>query len=470
MNRFFRLTLRRPICLRQRVFTFLERSECRYRWFKRTILLFTALVVAVILGAVPRGRYVVASLASGVREVALHSVGLPTPRSEVDDRWQRFRLQGIADSKRAHLRMFADIDPAYRRLLIYAGLDPDHAVMRWGNYDRTMLLPSEVFEADDTGRSYRLRPGAKSVWIRNMSLRPGVLMFFLVPDRPELPKAMEGTTGLLVEGSQQTTNSWGLRGPDPDPDAPLRGIVLGDSFMQGLFIGDDQTPPECLRRVLEKDLQTKVSILNTGLLGYSPEQYHATLMAYVDRFRPHFVVVSVFANDFGDPHEAVRGRVDWDESLYWLNRISEFCRIRHLAQLFVMAPLESQIFGRRSSGCYPGTLSNRLEINGSQYLDPMEAFVDESLERFKRAEREGRRPPANPLFNGHISDHHFSALGSELWAACVGRRLLNLLEKEGMVSRREDPGAPTTRTEGRGGKNGDVAPFAGKTGTRHVSR
>ena len=35
--------------------------------------------------------------------------------------------------------------------------------------------------------------------------------------------------------------------------APLRGIVLGDSFMQGMFIGDDETPPECLGRDLQAD-------------------------------------------------------------------------------------------------------------------------------------------------------------------------------------------------------------------------
>src|SRR5262249_9306444 len=148
MKRFFRLTLRRPLSWRQRVFAFLERSDRRRRWFKRTILLFTILVIAAILGAVPRGRYVVAALASEARVVALHSLGLPTPRSELDERWRRFRLQGIADSKRAHRRMFAEIDPAYRRLVSYAGLEPDHALVRWGDYDRALLLPPAVLQAD----------------------------------------------------------------------------------------------------------------------------------------------------------------------------------------------------------------------------------------------------------------------------------------------------------------------------------
>ncbi len=161
-----------------------------------------------------------------------------------------------------------------------------------------------MFEADDTGRSYRLRPRTKSIWLRELALKAGVLMFFLVPDGPDLAEAIRGTSAIVVSESKQTTNSWGLRGPEPELDAPLRGIVLGDSFMQGMFIGDNETPPECLRRDLEKQLKTKVSILNTGHLGYSPEQYYYTLLAFADRFRPHFVVVSVCLNDFGN---AVRG-------------------------------------------------------------------------------------------------------------------------------------------------------------------
>ena len=49
--------------------------------------------------------------------------------------------------------------------------------------DHTLLLPSTIFEADDTGRSYRLRPNTRSIWLRNLTLKSGVLMFFLVPDR-----------------------------------------------------------------------------------------------------------------------------------------------------------------------------------------------------------------------------------------------------------------------------------------------
>jgi len=50
------------------------------------------------------------------------------------------------------------------------------------------------------------------------------------------------------------------------------------------------------------------------------------------------------------------------------------------------------------------------------------------------ADRRGRRPYGCPLFNGEISDGHFSALGAEVWAGAVGRRLLLLLEQNGKIT------------------------------------
>src|SRR5262249_14970507 len=159
--------------------------------------------------------------------------------------------------------------------------------------------------------------------------------------------------------------------------APLRGIVLGDSYMQGMFIGDEDTPPECLRRYLEDHFHTKVSILNTGHLGYSPEQYYYSLLAFADRFRPHFVVVSVFTNDFGDGSEvATKGRGDWQEGKYWLDQIGQFCRSRQWPHLIVPIPFEAHLFGVRKAGFYPGILSNILETSSVMFVDPMDDFIN----------------------------------------------------------------------------------------------
>ena len=123
--------------------------------------------------------------------------------------------------------------------------------------------------------------------------------FFLVPDTPDLAQLIEGTGASIQSHSVQTTNSWGLRGPEPDLTAPLRGLVLGDSNAQGMLLGDDETPVAYLARELEHRLDTRVALLNTGLIGYSPEQHYFTLLEYGDCFRPHFVLLTLCMNDFG---------------------------------------------------------------------------------------------------------------------------------------------------------------------------
>ena len=211
-----------------------------------------------------------------------------------------------------------------------------------------------------------------------------------MPDGPGLAEAIRGTTARPLATSRQTTNSWGLRGPEPDREAPLRGLILGDSYMQGMFIGDDETPPECLRRYLHDRLKRRVSILNTGVMGYSPEQYYYSLIAFADRFQPQFVVVSVFANDFGDAFTLLaRGKADWPEARYWLNKISDYCKARHWPYLVVPAPFRPCLFGRRKSDYYPGPLTNILDLDSSRYQDPIDDFIDAHLKWVVEGKRKG---------------------------------------------------------------------------------
>jgi len=420
---------RRPVKVHQRVFGFVERSWRLQRRFKLAILIMTAIVVVGIVAGSPRGRNLTAGAMDAAKDSARWVVGLPTPREEIDAAVRRNRLLSVDDAARRYRENFPSMPEPIQRLFRYAGSDPDHGLLRWGNYDQILLLPSTVFEADDSGRSYRLRPNFRSIWVRNVSPKKTPLTLLIVPDRPELAEVLRGSGGVIVTTSVQTTNSWGLRGPEPDLSAPLRGIVLGDSYMQGMFIDDEHTPPECLRRRLEDRFGTRVSVLNTGHLGYSPEQYYYTFLEYVDRFKPQFVVVSLFANDFGGIDEAVRGEGDWDEGRYWLGEIAQFCRTRQLIPLFVPAPIEHQMNSPRRAGFYPGLISNILDVGSESYLDPIEAFVDRNMAMILEADREGHRPSTSPLYNGPIGDGHFSPAGAEVWAEAVARRLGLLLEK-----------------------------------------
>jgi lysophospholipase L1-like esterase len=412
----------------QRFFTFFERRRRQDRWFKRAIVCATVFAVVTPLAALATGRYLVAEAVSRARSAGRRVLQIATPRSEIDQDWQRFRLRGIGDSRARLKEIYESSPPEYQGLMRYAGLDPAHGLLCAGNYDQTLLLPSTVFEPDATGRSYRLRPCVDSIWLREVTFQPGVLAFFLVPDRPELRDAIYGTSAIPVEQSRQSTNSWGLRGPEPDLAAPLRGIVLGDSFMQGLFIGDNETPPECLKRDLETRLKRKTSIVNAGVLGYSPEQYYYSLLAFAERFRPQFVVVSVFANDFGEASAVEGGRGDWDEGKHWLDRIISLSQARGWVCLFVPVPSSDRILGRRKSGHYPGMISNLSNTGAVYFLNPAEAFVNAHLDRIIEGEERGAHPSGCLLYNEQFRDGHFSALGAKVWAEAVGRRLALLLE------------------------------------------
>jgi hypothetical protein len=410
------------------VFGFLDRGARRERIFKTTIAVATAGLIAIVLAALPSGRYVAGWLTTRGRWLAFSAVGLSPDRGEIDADWHRKRLFDIQQASGKLPGTFAEYTPEQQSLVRFAGLDPEHALVRWGNFDRTVLLPSTVFEADDSGRSYRFRANVRSIWVRNFPVKGQMKAYFQAPDRPGLPDLVQGTGAVIVEGSTQTTNSWGLRGPEPDVTTTYRGIVLGDSYMQGLFVADDQTPTECLKRELKYRLDSSVEVLNTGHLGYSPEQYYFTLVEYAKRFPPHFVMVSVFANDFGDYQEVLQGRGDWEEAKYWLGRIQGFCLSREIVYLIVPAPWVNQIENPRMAAFYPGGVANILESTAFEYLDPTDAFADAQLEAFNEARRQGTLLTGSPLFNGRIGDGHFSALGSEVWAKIVSIRLALMIE------------------------------------------
>ncbi len=249
----------------------------------------------------------------------------------------------------------------------------------------------------------------------------------------------------MIPGRSQSTNSWGCRGGEPDLDAPVRGIVLGDSFMQGYLVNDEDAPPEQLRKHLQDELKTEVGILNTGTLGYCPEHYYYTLKEFADRFRPRFVVLGLYANDFGEDADVLRGAGDWTEEKHWLDLIVQHCRARGIACLFAPVPCEGQLVGVRNQGHYPGQVSNLASVGGRWFCDPTDAFIDEDL-KF--------RPSWNPrgkllngrchLYNGDRGDGHLSPAGAALWGKVVAHRLALLIAAAPEESLDTAAGAETT--------------------------
>jgi hypothetical protein len=416
--------------LRQELLPELERSRRLERLFKRAILVLTVVGVVGLVAGSTAGRFAVARTALRARSGVYRLLGYPQDREEIEAEHRLMRAQGIAEKTEVYRGYFEhEAKPEWRRVLEASGMAPGDAYVRWANVDGTVMLSSKVFEVDDSGRAYRFRPNTKSLWTSSQVLTRGLAGFFLLPDTPEVRSALVRAKVEILPESFQSTNSWGCRGPEPDPGAKARVLVVGDSFMQGMLVADDQTPPACLARTLREAWGESVSVLNTGHIGYSPEQYYYTLCEYFERFRPHFIVVSVYPNDFGNSLDVVDGGGDyWDEGMYWINAIESFCTSRSVHCLLVPVPLEVQVTSLGQQGHYPGRLSDRSALGSYSYLNPVGAFTDEHLRLVREGRAIGKRPGTSPLFNGHLKDAHFSAKGSAIWAREVGRRIALLFD------------------------------------------
>jgi hypothetical protein len=389
--------------------------------FKRLIVIGTLAIVALMVGASSSARRAIQVWTEQARQYALRQfIGLEPTRVEIDTLRQATRAKTIEATHRSLSRFYEKTSPQMRALFDAARMSPTNGLIGVGRPTNGFLLSSAVFEPDHAGRSYRLRPNVASVWLRQVTLIDGPFGLFLVPDTPEVRAAAAGAGAIVDETSRQTTSSWGLRGPEPDTSAKLRGIVLGDSFMQGMFNDDEHTPPLDLERALVALGFPSVSMLNTGHIGYAPEQYYHTLLAYGDRFKPHFVVVSVCPNDFGEGDDViVGGGDDWEEARHWLEQIQLWCNARAIRCLLVPAPVDRQILAVRRDDHYPARVAGIYRGSAFSMCNPFDAFVDAHL----KALREGYPAGESVLFNSKIDDNHFSSAGSKLWAEIVARRI-----------------------------------------------
>ena len=404
-------------------------ASARVRWFKRLIVLATLAAVAGLVASFRIGRhYAVEGYTAARRAVIYQLTGLGPDRAEIEAEWARKRALAVARTTETLTKFYDGADAPIKGLFDVAGMAPGTGMVVYGRGDQSFLISSQVFERDDRGRSYRFRPNLRSVWLRQVTLHNGPFGLFLVPDTPAHREAAGRAGAIVDEPSATTTNAWGLRGPEPDPTAPLRGVVLGDSFMQGMFNPDDQTPPVHLARRLSELAGERVSLANTGHIGYSPEQYYYSLEEFGPRMRPHFVVVSVCPNDFGTEFDILAGRPDWmEEAAYWLDRIYGWCRSNGATCLLVPVPSFPQVESRRKDGFYPGLVNNAFNGPPSAYLDPLERFLDENLRLKREAQLAGESYSRCKLYNRHIDDDHFSPLGAEVWADAVARRLSLIL-------------------------------------------
>ena len=116
----------------------------------------------------------------------------------------------------------------------------------------------------------------------------------------ELKPGVEGT----FKGGTVRTNSWGFRGAEVELDKPpgtFRIVGIGDSFMFGWGVGQDETYLVGLERSLNARGGPHTQVLNLAVPGYNTAIEVSSLAAKGLVFEPDLVVVHFFSNDLGLP-------------------------------------------------------------------------------------------------------------------------------------------------------------------------
>ncbi|HEX2908779.1 MAG TPA: GDSL-type esterase/lipase family protein [Phototrophicaceae bacterium] len=98
------------------------------------------------------------------------------------------------------------------------------------------------------------------------------------------------------------TNSVGLRNTDELNDDPnvFRVLAVGDSFMYGMYVHNQETFPARLEETLNQWLETSVQVLNAGVPGYTIADELDYLRDKGLKLQPDLVILGFYTNDIFD--------------------------------------------------------------------------------------------------------------------------------------------------------------------------
>lgn len=101
-----------------------------------------------------------------------------------------------------------------------------------------------------------------------------------------------------------TANALGFPGPahlQEKPAGSLRILTTGDAFTSAEGVDTAQAWPRLLEAELaRRKPERAVEVMNLAITGYGPEQYAAVLQAFVPKWRPDVIIVTLFVNDLQD--------------------------------------------------------------------------------------------------------------------------------------------------------------------------
>jgi lysophospholipase L1-like esterase len=321
--------------------------------------------------------------------------------------WQICRVARPGARERAEQDFAADwetLSPKSRSLLELAGYGPTDRVVAEANFDGALVFSGKVMERD-ARRGYRFRPAQRNLWAR-----PGPWPFQLpMPDTPAMRDALD-RAGVAIT-STEAINSLGCRGAEPDAldSYQSRVLVLGDSFAQGILVGDEETFSVRLEEELRQSTGRTTLVVNGGVIGYSTEQEYYTLEELAPRLRPHVAVLCFYANDVHRDHHAVyRSRLpvgDWSSAERWLERAAGYCRSNGIRFAVAAIPDRWQMTRRANRIHYQQRLEVITARLGIHLIDPDERFLARRTDPLWLARDDHFAPAGHALFAQVLADH-----------------------------------------------------------------
>jgi hypothetical protein len=119
-------------------------------------------------------------------------------------------------------------------------------------------------------------------------------IIYQAADVPGLDYELVPGVDTEAHGVSVTTNSYGMRGPEPDPTRPEKIIVLGDSFTFGFGVQQDEIFPAVMQTELAA---TDFDILNLAVSGYATHHEAAALKYKGLIWAPDVIIVGYVLND-----------------------------------------------------------------------------------------------------------------------------------------------------------------------------
>ena len=297
-----------------------------------------------------------------------------------------------------------------------AGMDAKSAVIRWGNVDQSIVLSSAVFEPDDE-RSYRLKPCVRSVWVIGLSFRD-MLAMFLIPDTPEArdAAARAGRSGgaKLRADDQLLGMSWARARHDRSGASHGAGRLDDAGSTRGRHrepAGEATSPSVAGARRRRSRCSTRATSATRSNSTIKRSVLSATGSS------PHFVVISICGNDFGDRSNPA----NWVEGQYWLDRIADRCSQRHWEFLLVPGPGRVHAPGASQPARLPGPGRPDLQAWRHSIMSTRWRRLPTHCSAGETTGCAGAFPTMDPFYNTHLmGDQHYLGSGFGSLGPCGG--------------------------------------------------